>query len=239
MSNPYSISAGTGDGVDDDYVMLGELDFWDSDDFGMVEERRPIFSLLHTCRTSRTVALEKYRLDLLSTIPEENTPLWGPDDIVYFPPPKIRQENSAMLFWLSQERGASPPSLCSLQHVAIQVDEQLATRLPLHEHVYRFTAKLENSWLHNFPAMKSFTLLIDTCLLIRREDLTGADDGRILLFEPENVPISRIGSLTASQIKQIILDMFGHLTPEGTGLPWVDVFVAGMRRPKKVNRIEE
>jgi hypothetical protein len=151
LANPYD--------VDDDDDMEEALEFWGVDDDSMYSLRRPILSLLHTCRASRTVVLEKYRLDLVSTLPEENTTLWNPEeDMVYFPPPLKFQEARTFLYWLSLGREAPRPSLSSLQHVAFQLNGEASSGLGLNEFPEELTNVLENQWLHNFPALKSFSL---------------------------------------------------------------------------------
>jgi hypothetical protein len=217
------------------YWDMSNLRHWKSGNHRMEDDRRPILSLLHTCQTSRTVALEKYRLDLVSIIPEENKPLWSPEeDIVYFPPPYKWPETRAMLHWFSRLREAPPPSLSSLRHVALQLDKELALCLEIYDFGMDFPPTMEHQWFQNFPALQSFTLFLDPCRLIG----ANADNGRILLHEPEDIPIERIGYKRASRIKRIVIDMFNKLAPEDREVPWIDVFVTRVRKNKKIRSVE-
>lgn len=210
--------------------------YWETSDDCMESDRRPIFSLLHTCQSSRTVALETYRLDLVSIIPEENKPLWSPEeDIVYFPPLDKWPGPRAMLTWLSRLRDAPPPSLISLQHIALKLDQELALCLEIYNFEMEFPPRIDHQWFQSFPALQSFTLFLDPCNLIG----ANADNGRILLYEPEQIPITRIGNKMPSEIKRLVKEMFNNLVPEGREVPWVDVFVTGVRRQKKVRCVEE
>lgn len=52
-----------------------------------VVPRTKVVSLLQTNHETRGIVLKTYKLDCMSTLPEENKLWWNDDDVVYFPFP--------------------------------------------------------------------------------------------------------------------------------------------------------
>jgi hypothetical protein len=100
-----------------------------------------------------------------------------------------------------------------------------------------FAVELENQWFQNFPALESFTLFIDP-YNSRGTGTYASADGKILLYEPEDVPVYCLGNRTASHIRQVIMKKFDNLAPKDRGAPLIEVFVTSVRKPKKVPRVK-
>lgn len=207
----------------------------------MANHRSPVMNLLQACRASRTVALEVFRLDLASSIPEEQIPWWSPaDDMVYFAQPDNYIENRAMLYWLSQRREVAQSNLSSLQHIAFRFDHNISTALDptsFADAGYDNVLYTEDGWLLNFPDLQSLSIFIDPVMALK--DGVGERKGKIILHEPEDVTVHSHRGLKPSQIEESIARNFESLVKRGRGkkAPLVECFVVGVKtRWKKKTR---
>ncbi|KAE8449918.1 hypothetical protein EG329_007395 [Mollisiaceae sp. DMI_Dod_QoI] len=209
-------------------------DLWDFDSATMADCQRTVISLLHTCRTSRTTAMDVYRLGLASSVAQEQVPWWTPqDDMVLFAEPHTFKEERAMIYWLSQRREVDQSNLSSLQHIAFILSRNVSTAMdPV---TYRGESVLftEDGLLLNFPNLQSLSLFIDPVGSIpigfRR------NRGKIILWEPEDVIVGGEGHLKPSEISERIADNFEQLVRRRKGLncPLVECFVVGVKTRKK------
>jgi hypothetical protein len=189
------------DEEDSDYN--GEPDFTSE---AAARHRSTIPAMLHVSRESRNILLSRYCLDLYSNIPDENTRLWNlEEDILYLP--------SFDYEYIMGKRLRT--SLFSVQHLALPLARSLLARFktelpmnPLYE------------WILNLPYLKTLSLLVEP---FGKYD---ADGGRILLYEPFNVPITRLNRYTPSKIERLITETIKSCNPLGVS-PSIEVFVMG------------
>jgi hypothetical protein len=167
-----------------------------------------VFNMLHACQESRVVALEKYRLDIKSIIPEENIPWWDQDDVVYFPT-DARIGDTARLQWMSENRPGRLHYLPSINHIAMEASHSAMEALgflvadalgnvpegfetPLHNYL---GSGWHFDWPTNFPSLKTMCLMFDPGEVGRREK------GTLRLYAPHDVLVKDIG-LKPSQIEE-------------------------------------
>jgi hypothetical protein len=167
-----------------------------------------IFNILHATRESRDVTLEEYRLDIKSIIPEENTPWWDEDDVVYFPT-DTRIGDTARLQWMSEKRPGRLHYLPSINHIAMEVTHPAMEALgflveyepgdfpeesenPLHIHR---GSGWHFDWPTNFPFLKTM------CLMFDPGEVGGRENGRLKLYAADDVLVRDIG-LKPSQIEE-------------------------------------
>lgn len=213
-------------------------DPWDFDNSVMANHRVPIIRLMQTCKASRTVALEVFRLDLASSISEEQIQWWIPqDDMVFFAQPDSYKEDRAMLYWLSQRREVKESNLSSLQHIAFRLDDNIATALDPITYRGEMVLYTEDGWLQNFPNLQSLSFFIDPVMALQSG--VREHQGKIILHEPEDVIVHRQGSLTPSEISKRVTENFEQLAKrkKGTEAPLVECFVVGVKRKWKGRRI--
>jgi hypothetical protein len=190
---------------------------------------RAVLSLLHTCRVSREIVLQTYRVDLDSIIEAENTPLWTPEDIVYFPWDRAVNIATleALVNWFFQKREKPRPSLMSLQHAAFLFLREVARPLNLepwdeiHEYV----------WAKNFPSLQSFSLFLDPCKVCYY-----CYRGKVLLYEPEEVSVEDVYNLTPAQIVHRIAEGLRQPGVKEADLLLVETFVVQVRKSKRCKK---
>lgn len=187
---------------------------------------RAVLSLHHTCRASRGTTLGTYRLDLESIIEAENTPLWTADDIVYFPwQESMEGLHHAGIHWFFQARENPRPSLASLQHAAFLLTHKLFRTLKLNVAATPGTPK--SAWAKNFPSLQSFSLFLDP------GEVGYSQSGKILLYEPQDVPVQDVENLTPSQIAQRMSARLRQPGMQDEDVPLAEVFVVDMARKSK------
>jgi hypothetical protein len=202
---------------------LSDLDEEDSDynsDFGSTGEataqrQGPIPAMLHVCRESRDIALSRYRLDLYSSIPGENTTWWNPqEDTVYLP-----SFEYAYIKWEILRT-----SLFSVQHLALPLKWEL-----LNGFAYQFSMNSLYEWFLHLPYLKTLSLLVDPF------GIYDAEGGRIVQYEPYDVPITRLNNYTPSQIEKLITENIKLSKSPGVP-PSVEVLVMEFRKSKTSKR---
>ncbi|KAL2071035.1 hypothetical protein VTL71DRAFT_12270 [Oculimacula yallundae] len=187
----------------------------------MTTSRAPVFALLGTCQMARSETLKSYRLAIGSGILEENEPWWSPEeDMVIFTGTEL--EISLLPHLLFFRRAEPPPVFDSLQHVAIPAIRGLAKHL-LTDFPSSRVWNMEDGWSFNFPALRSFTMLVDPASILNRKT------GKVLLHEPEDKAVDVLMSYRSQ-------DFIGHLTAffaedldDGEEAPLVEVYVAGWK----------
>jgi hypothetical protein len=205
---PSDLSEVDEDGIDYD------SDFSDTPDPVAPPPSR-IPAMLHACPESRTIALTRYRLDLHSNIPDENTPWWNPEeDTVYLPSFQYKHTT-----WKGLRT-----SLSSVQYLALPLTKAfLDVVAPNPLMPYKFPLNSFFEWILNLPHLKALTLLVDP---FGKYD---AGRGRIIQHEPYDVPIHHLNSYRPSQIEKLIMKIIGTLkSPEDP--PSVEVLVMGFSK---------
>jgi hypothetical protein len=194
---------------------------------------RAILSLLHTCHVSRGITLQTYRLDLESSIEADSTPLWTSDDIVYFTWQYTSNMATieAFIKWFFQSREKPRPSLISLQHAAFLFRREFARPLNLEPHI-----EIQGfNYANNFPSLQSFTLFLDPGLV---GTVGYRHSGRILLYEPEEVPVEDFYKMTPSQVVQRLAEKFRYPGMKEEDMPLVETFVVQVRKSKRRKRLQ-
>ncbi|KAH7351348.1 hypothetical protein BKA65DRAFT_476670 [Rhexocercosporidium sp. MPI-PUGE-AT-0058] len=215
-SDQYSDESSDVDG----FYSSEETIMWKPSDITMAVSRRPVFALLHACKLARVATLERYKLSTGSEIEEENIPWWVPEeDMVIFVGHGFR-ERLTWVHWLFRARAEPLPVFESLEHLA------LASERTLEDYLISGSLKwhLDEDWLPNFPALQSFTLLLDPVLVLDRKA------GRILLHEPEEEPVYSFGGYRPAEIVKRLTIAFEEALPSDMEVPLVEVFVAGWKR---------
>lgn len=169
----------------------------------------PIPALLHVCVESRSITLCRYRLDLYSNIPAENATWWNPqEDTIYFP--SLKYSN---IYGEKLRR-----SLFFVQHLALPLRKEILNGFYL-----EVSSSALYEWILDLPYLKTLSLLVNP---FGKYDAMG---GRILLYEPYDVPISHLHGSTPSQIEEFITERIKPWKlPED--LPSVEVLVMGFRK---------
>jgi len=196
--------------------------------------QRPVINLLQTCRASRTTAMNIYRLDLASSIAQEQVPWWTPqDDMVFFAEPHTYKEERAMIYCMSQRREVNQSNLSSVQHIAFILSRNVSTAMDPVTYRGENILYTEDGLLLNFPNLQSLSLFIDPVGSIP----IGLHNcrGKIVLWEPEDVIVGGQGHLRPSEISERIANNFEQLVRrrKGSEAPLVECFVVGVRTAKK------
>jgi hypothetical protein len=214
-----------------DYDEMFEDWPWKTELLPATNARSIIYTLMHTCRQSRTLARNTFRFDHESAISTNDNPFWtDQEDTIYF---RAQDEFCRVLSlqeYLAGPRDASLMSFDGLGHIAfdsrgfyriLDTDERYLE--------YDDDGEFQMSVLDNFPSLKTLTLLLDP-LHVHREWRTG----RIALYEPEpSVEIHGHGS-TAEQVESRVERMLSSST-QTKEVPMVDVLIM-LRRPRKRSR---
>ncbi|KAH6701380.1 hypothetical protein BKA61DRAFT_582456 [Leptodontidium sp. MPI-SDFR-AT-0119] len=204
------------DNDDDNCSGTEEFAIWRSSNTTVAASRRPVFALLHTCRTARLATLERYRLAIGSGVEGENKPWWVPkEDMVIFASSGYR-ERLTWVHWLFRSRDEPLPVFESLEHLALANERNMDD--------YLIPATLYGELLLNFPALESFTLLLDPVFVLDRQA------GRVLLHEPEQTSVVAFGGFRPAEIEKRVTSAFEEEIPEDREVPLVEVFVAGWKK---------
>lgn len=205
-------------------------------------ELSAVFTVFHTCRASRMVARELYRLDLDSIVEGENEPLWNPtEDLVVFLPNLGNDDyvwtyqNAAhdyvrIFHWLSMDREIRPPSLTSLQHFALFNTAFRTWGFELSD--FAETTVKNNSMqqcVKNIPSLQSVTLLLDPI------NIAYHVTGKILLYESEDKLVTVCRMFPEAIVKQVT-HLFNSVVEDKEDVPLVELYVAGRKATRKVRK---
>ena len=205
-------------------------DTWSEDDHKYIYPRsrgfstkEEVFSLFHTCRKSRAVAGKIYSLDIESN-EEWNTELWNPaTDTLYLPGLAYLRSHKSFIKWLAKKRERPHPGLQSLVNLALTLNPlfMLTTQLiPDFDNVDDIhPTGFFNSWLRNFPALQMLDLYIDPLGLGERHM------GRLVPFEPLDIPVMKLYNLRPSRIEKNLALLLEKCLPQGREAPFIEVFV--------------
>jgi len=201
------------DGSDSDSVTT----VWDSD--SDISGHTPAHSyhhipaMLHACHEARIIALDSYRFDQESIVPGENKLWWDPEeDTIYIPD----------LHRITIREKTLYTSLSSLQHLALPLHLDLLNKFTSPQSRWGYL----HQWFSTLPALTSLILLTEPY------NKFDADEGRILLYEPYNVPIDHLLNNKASEIEDLIT---AEIKSWGLGWdpPLVEVLAIRFRKNKQ------
>ncbi|KAH8807636.1 hypothetical protein F5884DRAFT_789732 [Xylogone sp. PMI_703] len=225
--------SGDGEYDDDDH-----LEYWDGFYSRMKHAREPVMSLLQTCRKSRAVALDNYRLVIDSIVPNEAGGLWKEGEIAYFYPIMVPWE-MRLDDYLFLSPTPSGSIFDSLQHVAVNLTRSNASRLGIMDDVDNEYAmqpvemmgpndSMSLRLLKRFPSLQSLILLLDPGSQLDIDGNKTKEIGRIALYESEDVPVNLIGHQRPSKIVKRATQILESSTPEGRDAPLVELYVGGI-----------
>ncbi|KAH8817170.1 hypothetical protein F5884DRAFT_830276 [Xylogone sp. PMI_703] len=224
--------------VDEEMDMYMEIPTWDYDDNTWANARRPILSLLHTCRTARSLTQEVYHLDLDSTIPNETRSFWADENVVSFYPSRQSQETRAMIYWLSQRQNRQALTFHTIRHLALHLDLAGAYALGVYgDHSYpgeeyEMGSAYSNQLLQRLPSLQRLILLIDPFYRIILTKTRREEAHTMTWHKPNDGPILRMWEQRPSQIRREMAEILKLSVQEGRELPQIEVLIYGDKEVK-------